>query len=116
MANGQEEKASLLPSKMCFISHQPFVRGCFETLYPISELSLENNCLLWGLHAVIPGSLQARLFTEKHENHLVTDEAPVAPLQACTELESAGTSGLSKYKTNNSHSNLISEVILYHMK
>lgn len=81
MANGQGEK-SQFSSKKYFISHQPFVRCSVETLYPISELSLENNCLLWGLQAAIPESLQARLFTEKHENHLVTAEVEtVAPLQ-----------------------------------
>lgn len=69
--------------------------------------------MLWGLQTVIPGSLQARLFTERHEIHLVTAEAPVAPLQGWTVLESAATSGVGKYKTNNSHSNLLSVVILY---
>lgn len=115
MANGQGEKA-FPPHQRCLISHQPFVRGSVETLYPISELSLEKNCLLWGLQTLIPGSLQARLFTKRHETHLVTAEAPVAPLQGQTVLESAATSGVSKYKNNNSHSNLLSVVILYHMK
>lgn len=91
-----KEKMSPPSSPMYFISHQPFVRGYVETLYPISELSLENNCLLWGLQTVIPRSLQARLFKERHENHLVTAEAPVAPLQGWTVLESAATSGVSK--------------------
>lgn len=81
---------------MYFLSHQPFVRGYAETLYPISKLSLENNCLLWGLQRVIPGSPQARLFKERHENHLVIAEAPIAPLQGWTVLESAATSGISK--------------------
>lgn len=117
MANGQGEKAFLPPPpKKCFISHQPFVRGSVETLYPISELSPENNYLLWGLQTVIPGSLQARLFTERHENHLVTAKAPVAPLQGRTVLESVAASAVSKYKNSNSHSNLLSVVILYCMK
>lgn len=81
---------------MHLIPHQPFVRGYVETLYSISELSLENNCLLWGPQTVIPGSLQARLFKERHENHLATAEAPVAPLQGWTVLEAADTSGISK--------------------
>lgn len=80
------------------------------------KLSLENNCLLWGLQTVIPRSLQARLFTERHKNHLVTAEAPVAPLQGWTGLESVATSGVNKYKTNNSNHNLLPVTILYSMK
>lgn len=92
-----KEKKSFPLKKMYFISHQTFVRGSVETLHPVSELSLENNCLLWGLQTVIPKSLQARLFTEIHENHLVTTEAPVAPLQGWIVLESVATSEISKH-------------------
>lgn len=95
MVNGQGVEVPHSPPTY-FISHQAFFKGYVETLYPISELSLENNCLLWGPQTVIPGSLQARLFKERHENYLVTAEAPVAPLQGWTVPESPATSGISK--------------------
>lgn len=71
MVNGQGEQVP--PSPQCTLFHiNHLSEVMLKPLYPISKLSLENNCLLWGLQTVIPGSLQARLFKERHENHLVT--------------------------------------------
>ena len=34
------------------------------------ELSVEENCLLWGTRVIIPQKLQSRVLADLHENHL----------------------------------------------
>lgn len=40
--------------------------------YRGQELTVEDDCLLWGLWVIVPGSLRQQLLKELHKSHLGT--------------------------------------------
>lgn len=79
--------------------------------YRHQELTVENDCPLWGLRVIVPGSIRQQLLKELHESHLGMVKSKVVArshlwwpkldediknmigqCRECASLEMAGTS------------------------
>ena len=50
--------------------HKPTDTSLLQYYTRRNELSVENNCLLWGLRVIIPKKLQGKVLNELHEGHI----------------------------------------------
>ena len=70
----KETKKDLLLSKVLRYTMQGWPSEVESELLPFFkkrlEISVENGCLLWGVRAIIPASLQDTLLAELHVSHM----------------------------------------------
>ena len=55
---------------MSMAGHNVWTKGSFHTKKRESELSVENECVLWGSRVIIPTSLQNDVLNTLHDAHL----------------------------------------------
>ena len=70
---GKATRSDPLLSKVWSYTHQGWPASVSEELKPYKakaqELTLEGDCLLWGVRVVVPKNLQGRILQELHSNH-----------------------------------------------
>ena len=77
----QATRKDLLLSKVLHHTKRGWPNQVSDAMKPFisrqHELSVEDDCLLWGMHAVIPKVLQAQMLKELHRDHLGTTRMKV---------------------------------------